>query len=226
MSRFRVSNTNDLLYLRSKYSNDCFYLTSVAPWVISGVASGTHLVGTGSAKHPGTIQMKSTTGANSGYRYSTDIKSILLNGGEKTTVIFKTAPVLTTVTTYMGFHDSVSEAAPTDGVYSKISNVTLTGQTINNTTGSTTGSSFTVSADTWYRLVIEINADATLATFVLYADDSDTVLWTDTLATNIPKTGGREVGHTIISTSSGVEAIVVGELDYMDMVLPYERKVV
>lgn len=226
MSRFNVSNANSILELQKIYKNDFFYLSTLGPWIGMAVQSGTHAVGIGTVKHPGIIQQKSSASANSGYRYSTDYNSILLGGGEKTTIIFKTAPVLTTVITRMGFHDSSSEAPPKDGVYVKIANTTLTGQTMNNTAGSTTSSNYSVSADTWYRVVIELNAAATLANFTLYADDSDNVLWTDTLATNIPTATGRTLGSVVISLSIGTEAIVVGEVDYIDMVLPNARKVI
>ena len=99
------------------------------------------------------------------------------------------------------------------------------GKTSNFNTRSVTSNTYTITPNTWYRSKVELNEDATLATYTLYADDSETVLWTNTLATNIPKTAGREVGHGFISTSSGTTAISLANLDYMDIILSKTRKV-
>lgn len=196
-------------------------------WIGTATQSGSAGASFGTAKHPGLVgYLCHASNANSGYKMVTDATCILLAGGEKTTIIFKTPSAITGVTRRIGFHDTLDVNAPTDGVYVLISETTLTGQTMSNGTGSTTGTSYTVSTATFYRLVIELNADATLATFTLYADDSDTVLWTDTLATNIPTGAGRTVGHGDVCTlASPSGAINIGYLDYIDIVLPNARKV-
>lgn len=213
-------------YIASKISCD-FVNSDYGNWTGTVIATGTICNVAGTGIHPGIIQHISSASANSGSRIMTEATSFLLAGREKTTIVFQTTATLAGVTRRMGFHNSSSEAVPTDGVYFKLNGDVLTGQTINNTTGSTTGTSYTVAASTWYRAVIELNADATLATFILYADNSTTVLWTNTLATNIPKDTGREVGHgdncTILNP--GV-ATVAGWLDYMDIVLPNARRVI
>jgi len=189
------------------------------------LASGTKAVSTSSALHPGVRLFTSSTSANSGYYCRTDQTALLLGGREKATLIFFTPPGFTNNTVRFGFHDSITEAAPTDGVYCLMAANVLTGQTMNNTTGSTTGTSYTLAAGTWYRIVVKLNADASLATFTLYADNSNTVLWTDTLATNIPTGAGRFVGFGLIGTNSGTTAVPIVSVDYMDMSLPSARRV-
>ena len=174
-------------------------------------------------KHPGIGLFMSSTSANSGYKYRTESYAITLGGGEKTTFIFRTPAIQTTITRYMGFADSPDHSAPTDGVYGKILDGVLTGQASNNSVVSTTGSNYTLAANTWYRLVIELNDNATLATYTLYADDSDTVLWSDTVAANIPT--ARNTGHGDTVSSSGTTAVTLGYLDYMDIELKNIRRV-
>ena len=111
--------------------------------------------------------------------------------------------------------------APVDGVYCEIVDGTIVGKTANNSTRSTTATSFLLSANTFYRLNVTLNSDATLATFTLYADNSDTILWQDTLANNIPKT--RTTGHGDIVTSSGTSAIALGAIDYLYVTLDSGR---
>lgn len=44
----------------------------------------------------------------------------------------------------------------------------------------------TLVASTWYRCRVEVNALRTLVTFSVYVSDTGALLWSDTLATNIP----------------------------------------
>jgi len=219
------SHTSQLADLMNKQWND-FIQNTPNPWAGTAVNGGTNPGIAGTSKHPGVRSFISSTNANSGYGYTTSGAPIVLGGGEKSTVIIKTATTLTGVTRRTGFHDTSDFNAPTDGVYIKILDGVLTGQAVNNGTISTTGTNYTIAADTWYRLKIELNSDATLATYTLYADDSNTVLWTDTLSTNIPKVVGRETGHGDICSYSSTTAITIGYIDYMDIVLPNARRVV
>lgn len=206
----------------------CEFLNNsgLLPWGVSAINTGTLGAISGTPKHPGVMPILSSATPNSGYRIRLNPDSLLLGGGEKTTIIFKPATTLLGVTARFGFHDSSDVTAPVDGVYAEIVDGVLSGKTSNNNTKSTTGTTFTLTADTWYRLVILLNNDATSAKFTLYADDSNTVLWSDSLAENIPNTAGREVCHAYVCTYSGSSAITIGSLDYMDVVLPKARRVV
>jgi hypothetical protein len=227
-STYNWGQTNaDLADMSKKQWNDFINSGALFPWNINPIASGTNTFATGNAKHPGVMSYSShASNANSGCGLIGNSSAILLGGGEKTTIVFKTPSSLTGVTRRIGFHDTADQNAPNDGVYVLMNGVTLNGRTMNNGTGSNTASTYTIAVDTWYRLVIQLNADATLATFTLYTDDSTTVLWTDTLATNIPKTSGRETSHRDVCTlASPSGATVIGYLDYMDIVLPNARRV-
>jgi len=221
-----ISTINtSLTEMSHKVCSDFFYDAAAAtsPWAPVAIASGTKINLSGTQKHPGVLQLQSSTSANSGIVHRLALNCFLLAGSESTTETFKTADSQTTITRRMGFHNSVDSSAPADGVYAKIVDGTLTGQTSNNSTGSTTATNYALANGTYYRLKIVLNSNATLATFTLYADDSDTVLWTDTLSTNIPT--ARATGHADVCTSSGTTAITLGYLDYMDIVLPHTRKV-
>lgn len=207
-------------FWKNLVSEDFLLSTNTAPWKITAISSGT----TGSAataKHPGIVSLSSSTTPDSGSFIQTSKYTILLGGGERSTIIFKTATTQTTVTRRMGFHNTSAVTAPTDGVYCKIENGVLTGQAAASSVISTTATNYNLAANTWYRLVIDLNDNATLVTFTLYADDSDTILWADSLATNIPTTS---LGHGDVATSSGSSAINLGMLDYMDIYSPNARR--
>jgi len=206
-----------------KYKTD-FIGSSASQFYWSGAAinTGTMASTSTTAKHPGKLYFKShASNADSGYYFYSMGDSLVLGGGYRFTEIFSTAATLTGVTRRMGFLDTTSVTAPTDGAYVKILNGVLTGQTVSATTGSTTSTNRELLADTWYRIVIELNTNGTLVTFILYADDSTTALWTDTLATNIP-TGALGSGDVCTLATPGA-ATLIGYVDYMEVSFPNAR---
>jgi hypothetical protein len=218
-------NAAQLEQIANKQWNEFCQNGAVAPWAISSFSGGTGTAASGSAKHPGCIVYGSSSTINSGVGTRLNPSSILLVGGESTTIVFKTATTLNGVIRRMGFHDTVDHNPPTDGVYVEIINGVLEGETTNNGTRTATNTTYTLTADTWYRLKIELNSDATLATYTLFADDSSTILWTNSLSSNIPKTAGRETSQCDICSYGVASAITIGLLDYMDIIIPKARKV-
>lgn len=165
------------------------------------------------ANHPGVVQWRSGTTANSGVQCSTLLTAFRLGGGEQWDVYFRTAPVLTTVTFRSGALDSITSAAPVDGVYFQMAlNGDIIGVARNNSVQSATPTIATLAASTWYHGRITLNAAGTSATFAVY-NEAGTLLGTQSLATNIPTAAGRELGWLSIMTSSGTVAIELGHMD-------------
>lgn len=189
--------------------------TSTDPFTASAVASGTiaspNITNT---NHPGILRILSSTTTNSGYNISTNAIQFLLSGGEVYEAIFY-IDALANNTTRLGFHDAGSSSDAVDGCYIEIDGSGVaTGKTSNNSTRSSTATTASLSAATWYHARITLNSDATLVTFEIY-NDAGTLVWSNTLSTNIPKTSGREVGAGFIITNSGTTAITLAHLDYM-----------
>ena len=126
----------------------------------------------------------------------TSVNCIRIAGAEHSEFCFKTGTLLN-IRVRLGYQDSLTNAAPTDGVWIDISGVTLAGKTRNNGAESTTGTSHALAINTWYRAKIAVNNDATLITYILYSA-AGVVLWTNTLAANIPTAAGRETGHGVV----------------------------
>lgn len=199
-----------------------------APWAVSGIASGSNdLYYTVSAIHPGVCNYQSSTTADSGYRAISSAVTLKLVGGEKFTIIFRTGTTqIENVTRRMGFHTTAVVTAPSDGAYIKIDSAVVTGQTVASSTASNTETNYTVAANTWYRATVEVNADASLITFTLYADNSETVLWADTLATNIP-TSGLGASDVCTYANAGAEAAKnIGGIDYIGVYLPTAGRII
>jgi len=169
------------------------------PWVGAVLGAGSLAAVTGTANHPGIVKFDSAGGnTGDGYRFMTSTSCILIAGAEHSEFCFKTPASLTAVRIRLGYQDSLTDAAPTDGVFIDIAATVLAGKTYNNTANSTTGTNYVIAVNTWYRGKIAVNSDATEIVFILYSAVG-VVLWTDTLAANIPTVAGRELGHGAVA---------------------------
>lgn len=221
-----AANSASLAQITYKVSSDLLNWQYSYPWNLNAVAGGTTSTSNTltTSKHPGVVAYfchASNTNSGIGCRISSNV---LIGGGEISTVCFATASTITGITRRIGFHTATDQNVPTDGVYCSIIDGVMYGRCANNSVLSTTASNYTLAASTWYRLVIQLNSDATLATFTLYKDDSNIILWQDSLNTNIPKT--RFVQHGDITTSATPSGVVsIGSLDYVDIILPSARRI-
>lgn len=175
-------------------------------------------ISTSSTEHPGAVRIASSTTTNSGYYYLTGATAMYgLAGGEITNAVIRPL-MLDSVTTRFGFHDAASVTGPVDGAFIQISPGGLaTGETVNNSSGTTTTSNYSMSINTWYRLKIVATTSARIDFYII--DDAGAILWTDCLTTTIP-TSGRALGHGIVSTkeASGTgSAVYIMYIDYMDV---------
>jgi hypothetical protein len=187
------------------------------PFDLALLNSGTQAKVASTANHPGILKITSSTTANSGAYILTDTTAFLIGGGEIFEVIFMPLVASNTNTTIrMGFLDSTTYTAPVDGVYFELpaGSLAISGKTMSNSTGSTTGTSYTLTVNTWYRARVAVNAGASQITFYVY-NESGTQLWTDTLTTNIPTASGRNTGAGVIATNSGTTATALVQYDYM-----------
>lgn len=193
------------------------------PWLGTAVASGTTTAVAGTALHPGGIRFVSSTSSDSGHRYTITSNSILLAGYETSDIWFR-PQTLAGTTIRAGFHDALTLTAPVDGCYVHMDPATgrLTGRTMSNSVGSTTGTDYQLITNTWYLVRVTLNADATRVDYFLW-DDAGNLLWTDNLTTNIPTAAGRETGHGIVATNSGTTAVPLVDVDFLSLFIPDRR---
>lgn len=187
----------------------------LAPFIHSAIAVGTIAQIASIANHPGIWQITSAAGANSGSSFGLVGNSAVLIGGGEVADCVARFPTTAALVARMGFYDeNTLTANPTDGAWMNISGTTLTGKTASNGSVSTTASSYTMVANTWYRLLVTINAGATIVTFALY-DSSGALLWSDTLAVNIPTAVGRETGFGISAIKTTVTGAIICDVDWL-----------
>jgi hypothetical protein len=128
----------------------------------------------------------------------------------------------------VGFYDGAASAADaTNGAYIEMignaSGMTFYGKTATASVRSQTASSYTLAYGSvaslnninWHRLVV-ICTSASLITFEIY-NNSGTLVWTDTLATNIPATGLLGI---LIATSTNTSLYDMVTIDFLQMTIP------
>lgn len=184
------------------------------PFTATAIGAGTLTQLVDEANHPGIARFASAAGANTGHTLTLGgLTSVLVGGGEMNEFIFR-FPTNSGVVVRLGFFDSLTSAAVTDGVQLVLSSGTIKGACTNNTTQSLTVTDYAIANNTWYRGKIEINDLATLVTFIVY-DSNGTVLWTDTLATNIPTATGRECTFGVSAYKTTITGANLLDLDFL-----------
>lgn len=189
---------------------------TVDPFIAVLISSGTiNTPNIAAANHPGMSRLRSAAGAGSGVFIGSNTAQLLLAGGEYYEVIFY-LQTLTDITFRMGFLDTATSAAPTDGAYLEITATTgvATGHNANNGAITNTATTTTLSLATWYRAIVSIDAGGTGSHFEITLMDG-TQVWTANLAGGLPTGAGRETGVGFIATTAGSSAVDLCTLDFM-----------
>jgi hypothetical protein len=193
------------------------------PWKSGAISSGTLSAATGSDTHPGIVTISSSTSANSGARLTTYTSPLLIAGNEKTKAWIRPL-ALPNTTMHFGFHNTTSVSDPSRGAWIRQDPATgiIYGRCTDSGGPSTTGTGFQLVVDTWYLLLIQVNADASQIDFYCFADDGSE-LWHDSLTTNIPDAPGEELGNGIVVTNSDTSAVPLTDVDYLSLLIPDRR---
>jgi len=209
--------TSYSLFLLSDFVTMSNSVTCALPWYPGTIGSGGPAYAdlNGEPNHPGLIRVTSGTGAGSGKVFHLQLNALLLAGTERAEYVVR-PQTLTNTLLRCGLHDSYTNSDPTDGVYLQSSDGLIEGKTSNNSTRSTTGTSYQMVTDTWYRLVVEVNSDATRVDFYVYSE-AGVELWHDYLTANIPTSAGRESGNALSVSNYGTDAVALLDIDLFVM---------
>jgi hypothetical protein len=204
------------------------FLTAAAstfdPFLGTAISSGTVVANTGSAIHPGVVNITDSTTAQGGYRIMTDITAFLLYGNETASFIFKPQINNRNESFRFGFQDSTAiNTMPTDGCYFNSSwNITSTQFIMGvctNSSVSTNTTKYFLTNNTWYIGKIQVNSVATSVNFSIW-NETNYMLWNGTVTTNIPVITGRETGFGLIAGEATTDAAkVIVAMDYMDLII-------
>ena len=197
------------------------FIQTVAPHgpytqtLISAGTSAASATGIPTTSHPGCWSIASSTTANSGGALTTALAQMLLGGGEQFDCVFKTPAAFTSITTRLGFLDTITTADAVDGCYIEIpATGVAVGKTSSNSVRTTSATIATLAVNTWYHGRVKLNAAATGVDITIF-DDTGTQLGTVNITTNIPTGAGRETGAGYNVTNAGTVATLSGIIDYM-----------
>ena len=158
----------------------------------------------------------SGSGSNSGYSiYNND--PLYFKGGEEITVCFRLETTGASTIEYLGMLDLLGAGTPTIGLWINIANTTLSGKSAKSGGGTTTtGTTYTVSTGTWYRIKIVHTTAGSRADFTLY-NASGTQLWTDSTVTNVPYQSSGGAARMVMTALNSGSAVNLMYLDYYRM---------
>ena len=179
------------------------------------------------ADRPGVLNFTVTAVANTGAIVVTSPTTFLLNGSEMFQAGFnypnaQSANNISLV--QAGFIDTTAlQTESVDGVYFKAYNLQLQGVVRNNSAQNVTASNYTLVVGNWYDVRIEINNDASVATFLVYNGTygaSRTALFNQSIARTssnaIPTIVGRETGSGFTCGTTTIGPVkAVCQLDYL-----------
>jgi hypothetical protein len=196
-------------------------IVNVTNSIASGTPTATQAINL--ANHPGVISFSSSTTANSGGQCTwggNTTGTPALAGRVYEFIIY---PVnLTNATIRMGTNDSFSVADSVDGVYIQVDPGGIAvGKSSNNSVQTLSASTFTLTMNTWYHARISITSSTT-ALFEIISE-AGVLLWSDTVAGNIPTAVNRNSLPRFIITNSTTTATFLCQLDMVSWKGPVTR---
>ena len=173
--------------------------------------------------NPGVIAITSSvTSASSGGSIipssSASPRNYAVGVGMQFDLIMRTSALSANVIMRFGIIAGTTNATqPSDGVYLRLNNNDLVGQTANASVRSQTSAYTGIAATTWYHFRVKL-VSASLSVYELY-DMDGTLLWTDSLTTNLPPIG-TGVQPTFIGYNQIAEARQMCQVDYISFTYP------
>lgn len=139
--------------------------------------------------------------------------ALRLFGGEIFEAVVR-FPTLSGIADLIGFFDSQAEGGGLlYGAWVSVLGGDLRGKAKNGAGSSQTGTSYTVSVNTWYRAKVLVNGDASRVDFYLYSE-SGSLLWTDYLTNNIPIGASELLGCGFSGMKTTIGAANVLDVDW------------
>lgn len=193
------------------YNSDA---TANPPFTITAISLGTFTTApaVANALAQGTLLLRSSFIANSGVRIVTTQPIISASGLAFRAIAY--LPTLATRTLRVGFHDATTSTDAVDGAYFEVTNLTVVAKTASNSTRTTSGTTFVLTAATFYVFDIEY-VSATSVRFRVSQLSDGTLVYDQTISTNVPSAIARAFFPSLVVTNSATTASDLMLIDYM-----------
>lgn len=181
-----------------------------------GSANGTSGLDNVSAGTLGIYRYSSSTTANSGYMCLSNVLNIIGAQGLMIHNIFRLVGGAPTRITRIGFHNSVSSADATNGVYFEIADSTVVAKTATSGTRTSQGSTV-LSTGIWLVANIEYLTSGSVRFVISDLQTPATKYFDQTISTTVPNQAANPMQATFITTSGGTSVIVLADHDFIGM---------
>lgn len=160
------------------------------------------------------ILLRSSTTANGGYRWYTSGLGGNYFGviAQKFRCAFSWQSSFTGRNVRIGYADSITVSAPTDGAYFDIADNIVYARTSNNGSTTTNATTATLTLNVPYVFDVEVDAAANNVRYRIYEETNETPIFDETNTTNIPKVSTRAVGAGIVATEVSTVLSDIGVL--------------
>jgi hypothetical protein len=187
--------------------------TFFRPFQLDGLASGT--IGSPSTYSSltahGVQRWSSSASANSGNSLYLNHQRIA-RGGESYVAILSFTQT-NNIAARIGLHDHASTGGGNEAVRIDLEGGLMYGLCRDSGTQSTTASTFTPELNVFYWVESSINSDATLVTFSIYKVSDGSLLWSDTVNSNIPTNVARTTQFRLTIYHTGTTAQEIALID-------------
>lgn len=188
--------------------------TANPPFTITAISTGTFTTApaVADALAQGTLLLRCSVVVNSGVRIAATQPLISASGLAFRAIAY--LPTLATRTLRVGFHDATTSTDAVDGAYFEVTNLTVVAKTASNSTRTTSGTTFVLTADTFYVFDIEY-VSATSVRFRVSQLSNGTLVYDQTISTNVPSAIARAFFPSLVVTNSAMSASNLMQIDYM-----------
>jgi hypothetical protein len=199
-------------WLFSDFNNTA--ATGNPPFTVTALSTGTFTTApaVADALAQGTLLLRGSNTANSGVRIATTQPWISASGLAFRAIAY--LPTLATRTLRVGFHDATTSTDAVDGAYFEVTNLTVVAKTASNSTRTTSGTTFVLTAATFYVFDIEY-VSATSVRFRVSQLSNGTLVYDQTISTNVPSAIARAFFPSLVVTKSSGPASDLMLIDYM-----------
>lgn len=182
----------------------------VGPFAGTAISSGTNSTAIPTAAlnglNPFGVFLRSSTTANSGYRYCTSAASDYFGVASRKFRGKCLWRATASNTVRLGFHNATTNADSDNGAYFEIVADQVSAKTAANSVRTTHGTTYTLTANAHYTFDIEVDAAAAAARFRLYENANATPVLDVSITTNLPTTGADAFGAGVVATNAATTA--------------------
>jgi hypothetical protein len=220
-----ATGSSSPLAMHDNWQETWFYHNNpVQPYLIGiGLASGTQSSGITSGfitgKYHHGVLIRSSTSANSGYRFLTTLNAADYFGvvSHKLQCVYMPVTAFSDRLVRLGYLSTTSSADAQNGAYFELIGNQINCKTASANVRTTITMTTTMSLSTHYLFDIEVPSNGSSVTFSLYNADNESLIETQTITTNIPTTAARAFGSGIIATANTLAASDIGICRFFGM---------